>query len=86
MYIFDYEFCKMIQHVELESGDFPTAIEICDDLSLLMIATNMKLIYFLSFDMTNFEPFKSIGRIDLSEKYLSFYGQHPPIVNQMLFK
>lgn len=51
LYIWDYEFAKLIACVKLERGTEPTAICILSGFCLILIATNAGMIHLIKFDI-----------------------------------
>ena len=49
IYIWDYEFCKLISCIELEEGAEPTAFAFINGYSILLIAANDGKLYIVHF-------------------------------------
>ena len=69
IYIWDYEFCKLISCLELESGLEPTAFAFINGYSILIIAANDAKLYVVHFKQMDAQKysFETITVIHLTE-------------------
>ena len=67
IYIWDYEFVKLIACIEIDKGTEPTGFTIINGYRLLFISTNLGIIYILKFNIKEFKAqFELIGVINLN--------------------
>jgi len=75
LYVWDYEFSKLIACIKLERGTEPTAICILSGFCLILIATNAGMIHLIKFDVkglkSSFELVFSFRINDEDNKNLS---------------
>lgn len=55
IFVWDYEFVKLIACIEIEKGTEPTGFSIINGYRLLIISTNSGMIYILKFNIKEFK-------------------------------
>lgn len=55
IFIWDYEFVKLIAQIEIDNGTEPTSITIVNGYRILIITTNSGMIYFIKFNIKEFK-------------------------------